>query len=270
MLLPLGQLSLHGTDLGRGRPLLLLHGFAQSSYCWEEVSARLPDYRRIALDLKGCGDSDKPRDGAYRVSDQARLVLAAVKALDLPEVVLIGHSLGGAVALAVAAELQRAGAPRLRGLVLLNAASFPQRMPWALQVLRLPLLGELCAHRAPAKLAVRIAFRLAYCDRSRLSEALVTEHARCLNLPGARAALLATARRLTAEPVWELVPKIATPALVLWGRHDPLVPLAVGKQLAAALPHARLEILEECGHYPQQEEPEETARLIGEFLADVQ
>ena len=269
MLLPLGDLSLHGRTIGRGLPLLFLHGFAQSSYCWREVSACLPDYRRIALDLKGHGDSDKPRDGSYRVSDQARLVLAAIRALELPELVLVGHSLGGAVALTAAAELQETGTPRLRGLVLLDAVSFPQRIPWPLQVLRLPLVGEAAAGLAAARLAVRTAFRIAYHDRSRISEEMVAEHARCMNLPGARAALVSTARHMTDEPVWELASGVTCPALVIWGRHDPLVPLAVGERLAAALPQARLEILEECGHYPQQEEPEGTARLMGEFVSEL-
>jgi pimeloyl-ACP methyl ester carboxylesterase len=260
------NLRLYHEKTGAGPPLLFLHGFAQSSYCWRELAARLPGRRCVALDLKGFGQSDKPADGAYRVSDQARLVRGAIEALDLRDLVLVGHSLGGAVALATAAELQRAGAPP-RGLVLVGSMSMPQRIPGALQVLRLPVLGELAAHLTPAPLAVRAAFLLAYHDRRRISAALVAEHARCMNLPGARAALVATARALTAEQIGDLAPELTIPALLLWGRHDPLVPLRVGQSLAAALPNARLEILEDCGHYPQQENPDETARLIREFLS---
>ncbi len=192
--------------------------------------------------------------------------MEAIRVWGLEEVVLVGHSLGGAVALSAGARLGEQEGCRLRGLVLLNAVSFPQRLPWPLQVLRLPVIGEVAAQVAPARLAVRTAFRMAYYDRSRISEGLVREHARCMNLPGARAALVATARGMTAEPVGELAAGIETPALVIWGRHDPLVPLAVGEQLAAALPQARLVVLEECGHYPQQEKAEETARLMRGFL----
>jgi pimeloyl-ACP methyl ester carboxylesterase len=265
LILTFADQTVYYEEAGAGPPVLFIHGFAQSSYCWREVSGLLPGCRRVAVDLQGFGKSGKPAGAGYRVSDQARGVRAAIRELGLEELVLVGHSFGGAVALATAAELQRQGTPP-RGLVLVDAVSLAQQIPWALRVLRLPVAGPVAARLAPARLAVRAAFWIAYHDQRRVSGRLVAEHARCMNLPGARAALVATARAMTQEPVGQLAPSLAVPALLIWGRQDPLVPLEVGVRLASALPDARLEILENCGHYPQQECPQETARLIAEFI----
>jgi len=220
----------------------------------------------LALDLKGHGESSKPDDGAYRVSDQAQIVLAALRELELHEVVLAGHSLGGAVAMTAAAQMEAAGC-RLRGLVLMDTICFPQRIPPFLQLLRTAALGRMIAGVAPARLVVRESFQRGYYDRRRVSEEVVAEHARCMDLPGARAALRQTIRVLDDEPVWQLAPRITVPALVLWGSHDSRVPPELGRRLAEELPRGRLQVLDCCGHYPQKECPDITAAAIAEFLA---
>lgn len=264
----LDDLSIHYEESGAGLPLLFLHGLAGSKQCWRRVSDQLPGYRCLALDLKGHGDSSKPAAGAYRVSDHARVVLGALRYWDLRDVVLIGHSLGGAVALATAAQLQEEGRP-VRGLVLIDAICFPQRIPTLLQMLRLPALGEVTAAVAPARLVVEASFRLSYHDPTRIAQEVIAEHVRCMDLPGARPALLATIRAMAEEPVWELTPAITAPTLVLWGRHDARVPLSLGQRLAASLPHARLEVVDRCGHYPPKERPGATAQAIARFLHEL-
>lgn len=268
--LRVGDLPLYYEESGAGRPLLFLHGLAGSSYCWRGVTSLLPHYRCLALDLKGHGESGKPADSAYRISDHAEIVVEVIRCLDLQEVVLVGHSLGGAIALSTASELARESEDRVRALVLMNAICFPQRIPWFLQMLRVPAVGQVTASMAPARLVVSRSFQRGYHDRTRITEEVVAEHARCMDLPGARAALMATIRALDREPIWELAPQITLPALVLWGRHDPSIPLSLGQQLAEALPQGRLAVLEHCGHYPQKERPIETAAVLAEFLAGLE
>ncbi len=269
MIIPAGDLDIFYEETGKGPCVLFIHGWAGSSSCWRAVSALLLGYRCIAVDLKGHGESSKPADGAYRVSDQAQVVLAAMRELELHDVVLVGHSLGGAVAMTVAAQLERESRRSVRGLVLMDAICFPQRIPPLLQLLRLPALGEATAAVAPARLVVQTSFRLSYHDPTRITQEVVAEHVRCMDLPGARAALLATARAMADEPVWKLTPHINVPALVLWGRHDSRVPLSLGRQLAEALPYGRLEVVDRCGHYPLKERPPETAQLMETWLHEV-
>ncbi len=270
MFLSVDDLDIYYEESGQGQPLLFLHGLAGSSYCWRGVTPLLPGYRCLSLDLKGHGASSKPADGAYRISDHARIVSEAIRCLDLHDVVLVGHSMGGAVALTTAAELREKARDRVRALVLMDAICFPQRIPWFLRILRVPAVGEVTASVAPARLVVSRSFRRGYHDRTRITKEVVAEHARCMDLPGARAALMTTIRVLDHEPVWELAPHITVPALVLWGRHDPSIPLSLGRQLAEALPQGRLAVLEQCGHYPQKERPVETAAALASFLAGLE
>ena len=95
------EISINFDVSGEGaRPLLLLHGFGASMESWNDI---LPDLARMfrvyRLDLKGHGLSSKPRDGAYSISEQARIVAAFIREYKLSNVTLIGHSYGGSVAL---------------------------------------------------------------------------------------------------------------------------------------------------------------------------
>jgi pimeloyl-ACP methyl ester carboxylesterase len=224
----------------------------------------------VALDLKGFGESDKPGDGAYGVDDQAELLCGFVRALSLDEFVLVGHSFGGAVCLR-AVQFERGGAAMgVRGLVLVDSAAYPQEMPDFVRLFRLPVLGELALWLVPLAIGARLALRSACFDRATVSTEAVGAYARAAGLPGGRRALLATAREIVPrnlDAITRAYAEIDLPTLVLWGEHDTVVPLAVGKRLAEEMPNARLEVLAECGHVPHEERPEETARLIGSFLA---
>jgi pimeloyl-ACP methyl ester carboxylesterase len=89
--------AFHVARTGRGRPLLLLHGWPEFWLTWEPVMARLADrFTLIAPDLRGFGDSDKP-DGAYGPDQHAADMLALMDALDLSQAGIVGHDVGGAV-----------------------------------------------------------------------------------------------------------------------------------------------------------------------------
>src|SRR3954470_5524152 len=92
---------LHVTRSGSGKPLLLLHGLGANSYTWRFLKPKIPaGYELFEIDLKGFGKAEKPADGKYSIFDQADLVFALIKSLDLKNVSLVGHSMGGGVALA--------------------------------------------------------------------------------------------------------------------------------------------------------------------------
>src|SRR6185295_12299080 len=102
------SLPLHCETFGAGPPIVCLHGFGLSSYTWREMRGTLTAAHTMhAFDLKGFGKSPKPRDGRYAVSDQTAAVIGCIDALQLSDIVLVGHSLGGGVALVTALELMR-------------------------------------------------------------------------------------------------------------------------------------------------------------------
>lgn len=260
------------TDRAQGPPVLLVHGFGQNSYAWRGIVDALPGRRVLTVDLKGFGQSDKPRDGLYSAEDQARLILELISDLDLRDLTLAGHSFGGGVCLQVAADLCADQPECLRGLVLVDSAALPQRLPYFLWLLRPRGLGEALVHLAPLRLAASVALRLACRQPFAYAPESASAYASTVALPGGREAMLATARQMVPRDVESLTARyaaITVPTLLIWGRQDPIVPLNVGQRLVDCLPSARLHVLDSCGHCPHEEHPEQTAGLINEFLAQI-
>jgi pimeloyl-ACP methyl ester carboxylesterase len=136
-------LALAADIAGAGPPLVCLHGFAATRYTWRHLVAPLASRATvIRLDLKGFGDSPKPRDGAYTVADHAGAVAAYLRVHDLRDVILVGHSFGGIVARAVTLGLDGAEAARVRALILIGTPGPPQPLPEFIRLLRTRASGR--------------------------------------------------------------------------------------------------------------------------------
>src|SRR5205823_13755794 len=123
-----------------GTPVIFIHGLGASLYAWRKNLAPVmaAGFRVVALDLRGFGSSDKPAHG-YTNAAYARLVVALMDSLHLPDAVLVGHSMGGEIA----AEVAIAFPTRVRGLVLIDAVGLGSREPPLFRVARWPLVGPL-------------------------------------------------------------------------------------------------------------------------------
>jgi pimeloyl-ACP methyl ester carboxylesterase len=263
--------SLHVETHGTGDPILLVHGFGANIYSWRHLVGPLARHHQVlAVDLKGFGASPKPADAAYSVHDQARLLGDLIVARRLTGATVVGHSLGGGVALATALALARGTPDAIRRLVLIDTIAFDQTLPWFIRVLRTRGLGELAIALVPPALQVRLVLGYAFHDRRLITDDVVAAYAAPMRDPAARRALVATARQLIPpdmEAFTRQYPRIDVPVLLLWGRQDRVVPVALGHRLCAALPHAELRVLEGCGHVPHEEEPAATLDAIERFLA---
>ena len=261
---------LHVESCGAGRPLLLIHGFGATLYTWHRlVPALARRHRVIMVDLKGSGQAPKPSDGHYSVLDQAGHVAELIESENLTDLTLIGHSFGGGVALA--ALVGRTCSPaRVRSLVLIDSMAYRQRMPWFIAALQIPALGPLLLRLSPPELQVRLVLRAGYHDRRRITDDLVEAYAAPLRDAGARRALIATARAIPPDDAEALAARygdIAVPTLMLWGRHDGIVPLAIGERLHRAMPGSKLAVIDDAGHLPHEERPVLVLHELERFLA---
>lgn len=267
---PAQPVRLHTEEEGAGEPVIMLHGYGASAYSWRRLRPALArTHTVIAIDLKGFGRSEKPFDDTYSALDQAKLILDFIEKRDLRNITLIGHSFGGSVALALAIKLNQVRPTRLKKLVLLDAAAYEQGLPPALHVLRVPVLAQVASTAIPPEVKSAAALAFAYQDPSKVGSADVAAYARPMYEPGNQHALIETARKIIPKYANILTYQYRTlrqPALLIWCRNDRIVPLAIGQRLARELPRARLEIIESCGHVPQEEEPELTALAISRFL----
>jgi pimeloyl-ACP methyl ester carboxylesterase len=258
------------SEQGHGRPLLLLHGLGASSYAWRFVIPSLAQkYRVIALDLKGFGRSDKPRDGKYSLFDQAELVDGFIKEHKLHHLTIVGHSFGGGVALALALKDKKRVKKRIDQLILIDSIAYKQDIPWGIALMRTPLISDLGISLIPPETQMKIALQFAYHDKSKIPPEAPREYARQLSTPGGKYALLRTAAQLIPENIERFTRRygdLDLKTLLIWCRNDGIVPLSYGRRLYNNLPNARMHILPACVHLPQEELPELTSRLMLDFL----
>lgn len=261
--------------LGSGDPVLFIHGFGANSYTWKGWATRISTTHRVLLaDMKGFGRAPKPDEPTYGPVDLAEGVVEFILRENLTQLVLVGHSLGGGVALLVALQLIEIGeVNRLRGLVLIAAASLPQKLPLFMKLGRIPIVGAIGIRILPARLLVALALRFIVFDPSTVTSEAVLAYSWALQTQSGRRAALRGLQSILprdAELIAKRFPDITLPVLALWGRQDRVVPLWVGKELVRRLPMARLTILEDCGHMLPEEQCTEGLREVLRFLQEVE
>jgi pimeloyl-ACP methyl ester carboxylesterase len=245
-----------------GEPVVFVHGFLSSSSTWDAVLSSAGSRPAIALDLPGTGFSDRPWPHDYTVGGAAADLLAYLEARRLGPAVLVGNSLGGAVCMVAAA----ARPDRVRALVLVDSASPQTRIPPGFILLRTPLVGELQLELLTRPVMEYTLRHRLYARADRVTEKTIDAWWRPITVPGTRRAALA-AIRTTRRGYEGLARRIGVPTLVLWGREDRLLPASEGLELAKAIADARLVVIPDAGHLPQEEQPEEFRRALAGFLA---
>jgi len=175
---------------GSGAPILLIHGFGASTFTWRRIAPALAEnYKVIAVDLKGFGQSDKPLDEHYSIFDQAKLIKQLIVEKDLKNLVLIGHSYGGGISLMLALDED----PRLEGriakLVLLDTIAYPQNIPVAFKMMDMPVVSHLGVRMVPPEMQARVALKLAYFDDTKIGDEDVEMYAAPLRTTAGKQAL---------------------------------------------------------------------------------
>jgi pimeloyl-ACP methyl ester carboxylesterase len=251
--------------------LVMLHGFGANHETWRDIQPFLePHYKLVLVDMKGFGNSSKPGDNAYSVLDQAAIIRALCKSLDLKDYVLIGHSYGGAVALATYLTNDASGAPNpVRSLVLMDAPWYVQKFPLFIKVLRTGLVNHISLNLLPARARAKYVLNQVFLDKSKITSERIDRYARYFDLPGSHHAMIATARQIVpADPTLlsSRTHEVAIPTLIIWGANDNLIFKWQGERLHHEIRDSQLVVLEKCGHVPQEERPEETAQRLIEFI----
>jgi pimeloyl-ACP methyl ester carboxylesterase len=255
--------------VGRGRPVVLLHGLGGTKITWLPLLSVLGvGHRVIVPDLPGHGESGKPR-ADYSPRFYARVVRRLMDRVDAGRAVLVGNSLGGRIAL----ELAVASPARVEALALL-APSVPGFRWRHLLGLSRVLPAEVGALPIPMRERwMRMGMRRLFADPGRLPpegySAAAAEFARIYGDPAARMAFFATLRHIVTEPpgpFFRSIRRVEQPTLLVFGDCDRLVPSRLGIRLAKELPRVRTVVLTGVGHAPQFEAPRQTLRALGDFL----
>ena len=253
-----GGKRLRVLDLGAGGavPVLFVHGFGADLNAWMFNQPALAETRRtIALDLPGHGGSTKTLDRAVDGASFAADLDRALAALAIDRVHLVGHSMGGAIAVYFAHWQP----DRVASLTLIAPASF------GLEINAAFIDGFV---RAQRRREMQEVLSLLVHDPSLLSRAMVEDVLRYKRLDGVQAALETLAREwfpngIQREGIAEVALHLKMPVQIIWGRNDRIIPLAHAEALAGRLP---VHILDEAGHLPQMEKSGEVNRLLARFI----
>jgi pimeloyl-ACP methyl ester carboxylesterase len=261
--------------------VLCLHGMSGAATNWTDLMAELsPGFDCAAVDLPGSGSSAPPaRRSGYSIRSLAATVIRLIEVLDRGPVHLFGNSMGGAIAIRVAAAR-----PDLVKTLTLVSPVLPDRRPHRttahFPILALPFVGRALARRwarVPAENRVAGVYSTCYYDPAALPPDRFAQEVASLRrrdeLGHDAASLVGAARTLVAETLaprrlslWRAAERVQAPTLVLFGSHDRLVSPALAVPAARAFKNARIEVLAHIGHIGQMERPDLVAARFREMV----
>lgn len=275
------QIELHGHPvtyhrMGAGPAVLLVHGITSSSRTWRTVMPALAEhYDVIAPDLLGHGRSAKPR-GDYSLGAYASGLRDLLVALEVPSATVVGHSLGGGVAMQFAYQFPE----RLERLALVDSGGLGSEVSLVLRAATLPGAEYVLPLLASAPLRGagnvvgsvlgRVGLR-ANADVKGMAEgfeSLGDAEARRAFVHTARSVIDPTGQRVDATDRLYLAEHV--PSLIVWGERDRMIPVKHGHQAHEQMPHSRLEIFPGAGHFPFNDDPERFVALLHEFIEDTE
>ncbi|GAB4533854.1 MAG: alpha/beta hydrolase [Anaerolineales bacterium] len=250
---------------GGGETVLLVHGITTYRFLWAPLLPALRShYDVIAVDLPGCGDSDKPLDVSYALREHAARLKGFLETLGVARAHLVGHDLGGGIAQIMAARYPE----KFRSLTLINTVGYDFWPVQPIIAMRTPIIRQL----AMASLdlgALRLIVQRGLYHHERLTPALMDEFQYPLRTPEGRRAFLHFARCLDNRDLTDILPqlrRLPIPVLILRGDRDIYLSAAIAERLHADLPDSRLIHIPDAGHFIQFDAPQACiTHLLGFF-----
>ena len=255
--------ELGGSDSSKA--VVLVHGFSVPYFIFDPTFDFLADsgFRVLRYDLFGRGFSDRP-PAKYNMDLFVRQLKELLDALDLKQVNLIGLSMGGAIASVFTVNFPE----RVRRLALMDSVGTrPAPFSWIYKAAMLPGISELILGMVSADRMVQ-SMASGFFDPEHVK--MFQDQCRVqIQYRGFKRALLSTLRNKTVDgipEVYQSLGKLDVPVLLIWGRNDRTLPLEQSGDILSAVPRAEFHVIEDCGHIPQYEKPEEVNPILQQFL----
>lgn len=260
-------LVIHYSDEGSGPPLLLLHGVASSLQTWDGWAKELKGkYRIIRLDLPGFGLTGFDHGGSnYDLNYMLDKVNRFTEEMGLSKFFVAGNSLGGYIAWNFAERYPE----KIYKMVLVDAAGYPQDMPFWIGLGGLPVISTITEYMMPKPL-VNWTVNSAYGDKSKITDEVRQRYFDMTQRAGNRKSYVdvfrATRQQSKNPAQGENVKNIVVPTLLMWGEKDTWIPLDIMRKFQRDLPYSDFIVYEGVGHLPMEELPVQTARDADNFF----
>jgi len=249
---------------GAGEPLLLVHGITTYSFLWRNIIPLLADrFDVIALDLLGCGDSDKPLDVSYALKDHAEYLRAFVDALGLCTCHFVGHDLGGGIGQIFAVRHPEL----LHDLTVINSVAYDFWPVQPIIAMRTPIIRQFMMAAVDLG-AFQLIVRRGVYHKERVTPELMRLFMKPLASPEGRKAFLHFAHCLNNDDLTSIAPdlrRLAIPVMIVRGDADAYLSSGIAERLHAEIPGSRLIRTATGGHFIQEDEPDWLAATIASF-----
>ena len=263
----INEMQVHFRDEGEGFPIVLVHGTASSLHTWDAWTNELKKTNRvIRMDLPAFGITGPNKNADYSIESYTTFLHFFVEKLNLEKFHLAGNSLGGNIAWNYAAEHPA----KVEKLILVDASGLPtnKEPPAIFKMAKTPVLRSLFLYVTP-KMLITKNIKEVYADDDKVTDELVTRYHKMALRAGNRQAFIDRAKtdfKLDAKINTDRLKSIQTPTLLIWGAKDLWIPLDNGKRMNRILVNSKLEVLENSGHVPMEENPKESLELLKNFL----
>ncbi|MDI6786396.1 MAG: alpha/beta hydrolase [bacterium] len=249
--------------------IVLLHGLGGNAYDWRNIVDRLASqgFRVIFWNMRGVGGTDKPKNKEdYSLKKIADQFYGFMKSINIRRAVIVGSSYGGAIAMIFAKEHPQMA----KKLVLIDSLCYEQEIPFYISVLNFPIIPKIGFFVLPKYYLARHGVRLMVYNKKVISRKDIKIYAQYIKLPGAIDALIWTTKHMVKIDAKELrkevIKKIITPTLIIWGDKDEIIPRDFAYRLHADIERSSLIMIPECGHNPQVEKPKAVSKAILKFI----
>ena len=263
-------MQVHFRDEGEGVPIVLIHGTASSLHTWDEWTKELiKNYRVIRMDLPAFGLTGPNATRDYSIASYTKFLNDFLVSQKIDSFHLAGNSLGGNIAWNYALEYSE----KVNKLVLVDASGIPMTdsTPWVFKMARTPVVNQGFLYYTP-RFFIKKNMEEVYADDSKITDELITRYHKLALREGNRQAFIDRAQLDSSEDsivTIQRLQQIPHPTLLIWGDKDLWIPVSHGKAMDANIPNSYLEIIENSGHVPMEENPKESVGLLKMFLQKI-
>ena len=261
---------------GTGENIILIHGFASSTFTWEDMVLELRALYFTkneqpptiwSIDLKGFGWSDKPENSRYDPFTLTDEVNQWMDKMGINNATIVGNSLGGAIAWILALDHK----DKVHQLVLVDAGGYPVEKQATGNLVRFANVPfkQIGLETRFARAFVQKKLKTAFYKPVKLTDNRVDAYYNRLRTKGGLDSLIACAKSIDLNKFSTYIKRICDvqqKTLIIWGHDDTWIPLKNGCRFKDEIDNSTIIVIPQCGHMPQEEQPEKTAEVLHQFL----